>query len=297
LERRSSKVISAALLDQVVPLCKATQADAIFVYAGALDGAKLVLPDDLGCRVVYVTRTRTEEQAQKERGTTYVRVPRVPLTRMGQIKLALFIGLSRGLVHRGDVIVCLCGMSGSHSIDTMVVSEVGRELEILASGEDPTELLSHARPEVIERVVDIATALGREGREGKPIGTAFVIGDSENVLQNSRQMILNPFHGYSEQERNVLDPALEETIKELAMLDGAFVIRGDGIVESCGTLLEVGSHDEHELPRGLGARHHAAAGITAITRAISVTVSQSTGAVTVFHSGHIITEITETRGP
>ena len=47
----------------------------------------------------------------------------------------------------------------------------------------------------------------------------------------------------------------------------------------------------YSLPQGLGARHHAAAGITAVTEAIAITVSESTGTVTIFRHGLIVTEI------
>jgi DNA integrity scanning protein DisA with diadenylate cyclase activity len=95
----------------------------------------------------------------------------------------------------------------------------------------------------------------------------------------SRQLILNPFRGHPEEERNIMDRGLEETIKELATIDGAFVVRGDGVVESCGVLLKTAGQEEFQLPQGLGARHHAAAGITSVTRATAVTVSESTGNV------------------
>jgi len=103
--------------------------------------------------------------------------------------------------------------------------------------------------------------------------------------------VLNPFKGYTPSERNILDYSLEETIKELATLDGAFIVRGDGVMETCGAYIRIASQEEFELPRGLGARHHAAAAITAVTDSIAVTVSESTGTVTIFHRGRILTEI------
>lgn len=151
------------------------------------------------------------------------------------------------------------------------------------------------RPEVIERVVNIASELGHEGREGKPVGAMFVVGDSERVISLSRQLIINPLRGYEEHERNILDHALEETVKELSTLDGAFIVRGDGVIESCGTFLKTASQDGYELPQGLGARHHAAAAITAVTESLAVTVSESTGTVSIFRNGNIVTEIEKLR--
>ena len=83
-----------------------------------------------------------------------------------------------------------------------------------------------SRPAVFERLLTLASELGLEGREGRPVGTLFVVGDSDRVLAQSHQLVINPFHGYPEAERNILDPRLEETIKEFSAIDGAFVDPG-----------------------------------------------------------------------
>jgi diadenylate cyclase len=103
--------------------------------------------------------------------------------------------------------------------------------------------------------------------------------------------VINPFHGYPENERNIVDPRLEETIKEFSAIDGAFVIRGDGVILAAGRYLAPGSKLDDQLPQGLGTRHQAAAGITAITRAIALCISQSTGTVSIFKEGRLITDI------
>lgn len=146
-------------------------------------------------------------------------------------------------------------------------------------------------------MIDIAAELGSEGREGKPVGALFVVGDADRVVSLSRQLIINPFKGYHEDERNILDPRLEETIKELSTIDGAFVIDGRGVIVTCGAYLKTSLQDEAEysLPQGLGARHHAAAGISAVTQSLAITVSESTGTVTVFRNGRIMTEIEKPR--
>jgi DNA integrity scanning protein DisA with diadenylate cyclase activity len=107
--------------------------------------------------------------------------------------------------------------------------------------------------------------------------------------------VLNPFHGHPESVRNVLDPAVEETVKEFSALDGAFVVRSDGVVLTAGTHL-VPEGGPIDLAGGLGTRHAAAAGITASTAAVSVCVSQSTGTVTVFKSGQMVADIPQPSG-
>jgi DNA integrity scanning protein DisA with diadenylate cyclase activity len=151
-------------------------------------------------------------------------------------------------------------------------------------------------PTVFERLLTLASELGLEGREGRPVGTIFVVGDSDRVLAQSHQLVINPFHGYPETERNILDPRLEETVKEFSAIDGAFVIRGDGVLLSAGRYLAPHSKLEENLPQGLGTRHEAAAAITMTTSAIALCVSQSTGTISIFKQGRLITDIQKPRG-
>jgi len=114
------------------------------------------------------------------------------------------------------------------------------------------------------------------------------------VMEQSKQLTINPFGGISEAERNVLDPNIREALKNFAVLDGAFIIREDGVVLAAGRYLQVGASPERkgiELPLGLGARHAAAAAITVETRAISISVSQSSGSVRVFKDGEAVLEL------
>ncbi len=137
--------------------------------------------------------------------------------------------------------------------------------------------------------MSLAMAIGHEGFEGHPIGTIFVLGDSTAVMEKSKQLTLNPFQGISEAERNVLDPTIREAIKNFAVLDGAFIIREDGVVLAAGRYLQ--TEGKVELPLGLGARHAAAAAITVETKAVAISVSQSSGTVRVFKGGQSVLEL------
>jgi diadenylate cyclase len=176
-----------------------------------------------------------------------------------------------------------------------MVLDMGTEIEMFAdTAADP--LPSDITPAVFERLLTLASELGLEGREGRPVGTLFVVGDCDRVLQASHQLVINPFHGYPENERNVLDPKLEETIKEFSAIDGAFIIRGDGTVLNSGRYLAPRGRLDTPLPHGLGTRHEAAAAITAATDAIALCVSQSTGTISIFRRGSLVTDIQKPRG-
>ncbi len=140
---------------------------------------------------------------------------------------------------------------------------------------------------VLQRLLEIAIELSVEGREGTPVGTIFVIGDTRRVLRHSHQLIPNPFKGH---RINVLDRDSKEIIKEFAQLDGAFVIREDGRISAAGRYLEVEPKViDLMLPPGLGSRHIAAAGITKITKAMAISLSES-GTIRIFKNGLMLLE-------
>lgn len=291
-----SERVSDSIVNRALNVADDCAASAIFIYLDALGQTKIDLPDNLDQKVFFVTKSPPEEEdGERKVKPNVIRVPNVTLTRMGQVKIALLLAMARNLIEDGDTIVAITGLPTNGLLDTVVVMQVGREFEMFLMPQEDHNAFPNVLPEVLECVIDLAAELGGEGREGKPIGALFVLGDSDRVLSLSRQLILNPFKGYPAAKRNILDPHLEETVKELATIDGAFVIRGDGVIESAGTYLKTASQEEFRLPQGLGARHHAAAAITSVSKAVAVTVSESTGTVTIFRNGKMITELEKPR--
>ena len=141
--------------------------------------------------------------------------------------------------------------------------------------------------DVIQKLLEITIELSVEGREGTAVGAIFVVGDSRRVLRHSHQMIPNPFKGH---KVNVLERESKEIIKEFAQLDGAFVIRDDGRIVAAGRYLEVEPKViDLMLPPGLGSRHIAAAGITKLTKAMAITLSES-GTIRIFKNGLMLLE-------
>src|SRR5208282_3161705 len=104
-------------------------------------------------------------------------------------------------------------------------------------------------PDVLESLISLAVEIAREGREGRRIGTLFTMGDEDAVLERSRLLILDPLAGHPESARHVSDPNLRGTIKELAQLDGAFVVGASGLfVSACRYLQTAGK--TVDLPLG-----------------------------------------------
>ena len=142
---------------------------------------------------------------------------------------------------------------------------------------------------VLEQTVSLAVEIAREGREGRKIGTLFVVGDSGEVIKRSKPMILDPLHGHPDESKQIEDPDMRETIKELAQLDGAFLVSNAGVVLSGARYIDAAS-DSLDLPLGLGSRHVAGASISRQTRAVAVVVSESS-MVRMFDDGELVSEI------
>jgi len=143
--------------------------------------------------------------------------------------------------------------------------------------------------QTLEQTIILALEIAREGREGRRIGTMFVVSDEEETLKRSRCLILDPLWHHPEGQKRIQSPDMRETIKELAQLDGAFIVSDDGVVLSACRYIDASS-EGIDLPLGLGGRHMAAASITKETNAVAVVVSQS-GVVRIFDDGEIVSEI------
>lgn len=287
------KRANQAILHAAFRLAKSFKAKALFVSLDSLNE----LPEEdppKGCSLFWVTRRRPDELEGLfpdglPNPLPLLQLPRVDMTRMGQVKMALVLAISNHLIELGDRVVFATGVPDTDRLDAILSLDTGKESEILTT-QGVNGISEAVKPEVFQETLAIALELASRGREGKPVGTIFVLGDEEKVLQLSKQMIINPFKGYTDEERNILTPRIRETLREFATIDGAFVVSGDGLVLTAGRYLGAAS-DESIIPRGLGSRHIAAAGITALTQAIAIVISESTGDVRIFKNGKILMAI------
>jgi DNA integrity scanning protein DisA with diadenylate cyclase activity len=254
-----------------------------------------ITPQDLRGRPIKkklcyaVTEDRLAEHLRKI-GHRCVVVPPYDYSRVEKVKVALVAAMTANMFADGESVLCLTGRSGSKTPDTLVKLTIGRGFEEKVAI-DTVGLGAEFSSQVVEALVSLAMAIGHEGFEGHPIGTIFVLGDSTAVMEQSKQLTINPFGGISEAERNVLDPRIRDALKNFAVLDGAFIIREDGVVLAAGRYLQVGDSSDVPLQLGLGARHAAASAITVETKAVAITVSQSSGTVRVYQRGQPVLEL------
>lgn len=142
---------------------------------------------------------------------------------------------------------------------------------------------------VLDSVLQIAMELAREGREGRCVGTIFVVGDPAVLRNHSRPLILDPLKGHDDSRKQIDDPEVRESLKELSQLDGAFLISRQGVAISAAQYLDVSAKDVR-LGFGFGSRHMAGAAISQMTDSVAIVVSASS-VVRVFERGECIREL------
>ncbi len=271
------------MLRSALKVARGAKCNSMMVFGDTFLGG-IDLPNHEGVKTVLVTQKETHGIYTGV--DAFIPVRSVSNNRLSQLRSAIIVGLTRGIFKSTERICCVGGIPSSNQFDTVVVIDVEREFQSMFARHK--DMMPPAvKPEVLERLLTIVTELSVEGREGHPVGCLFVLGDIKEIKPFTRPLILNPFMGYKEEDRNILSPFMDETVKEYSSLDGAFIIRGDGVLESAGTLLHTPEYTV-ELPGGYGARHGAAAAISMATDCIAIVVSSSTGQVTLFRKGQFI---------
>lgn len=275
------------ILAEARKIAKGASCTHMMVFADTFtDGVSL---DPLldGFKTVLVTQSTNETTTGSSSSIdAIISVRSFSKNRLSQMRSAVLIGLSRGAISYDAKVCCVGGIPNSNQFDTVVVVDVSKEFQSIFNNQSDI-LPKGVKPEVIECVLAIATELSVEGREGRPVGACFVIGDVSKLKPFTKPLVLNPFFGYKDEDRNILNPFMDETVKEFSTIDGAFIIRGDGVLDSAGSLIYVPEYS-HELPGGLGSRHAAAAAISKSADCISITVSSSTRQVTLFRRGRML---------
>lgn len=241
-------------------------------------------------KVVLATRASPLPDSLVAKARGVVRLSHNQLSHESAFQLALLQASARGMIGSG-LVVSACGDRESDDLDSIRIETPSKLHAQLLDA----EARSVVTAEVLERAIEIAVDLAEEGREGSPVGMTMVLGDHDNVRPLTQQLTINPFRGYSDTERSILDPTLEETVKEFAAIDGAFVISGDGVIQSAGTYLSPPADVKVDLLSGLGARHRAGAALSKATKAVVIVLSQSTGRVTVYRGGREIMAVSPPR--
>jgi diadenylate cyclase len=240
-------------------------------------------------KIVVASSEDDVQKAAKLAGLHVVALQPEVETRQMQLSQTLLEAIADDLLQTGDRVIALYASFERDTIDTLSIVDLGDHLEKLTA-RDLQRLETQVPLPTLRSVVDLAVEIGREGREGKAVGTLFVVGDNRKTIKLSHEGVHDPFRGYPQRERELRDPRVRESIKELAQLDGAFIISSEGVAVSAGRILDAPAQGL-TLSKGLGSRHWAAAAISKVTRAVAITVSESTGTVRIFVGGKVVLRI------
>lgn len=281
-----------AYLDAAIKLYKATEAEAILVLTETkVDWAKLLKKTNSIDTVVVATHVPNVHESAIEGKASSVLLDSALHSSRDQLPQAVLASVAENLIHSGSRIVALFSShdTESESIDTITSLSLNEKLGRLTS-RDLRQLKTKVPLETLKVVVDLAVAIGRDGREGKSVGTMFVVGDHRKVLEQSRPGGFDFVRGYSRKERSLHDGKTREGLKEIAQLDGMFVVSADGTIEATARIVDT-LPVEITMTKGLGSRHFAGAAISKNTKAIAVVVSQSNGTVRIFQDGEVVLRI------
>jgi diadenylate cyclase len=279
----------SALIDLAANLCQATGAGSLLVMLeGPTEWTQLRASlSDL--KVAVAADTAEELAGAEEAGLATIVLNMADSPVIEKLTQALLTGVAREVLAPGARVVVVYSGFEVNTIDSISYIELDEHLGRLTA-RDLRQLETSVPLETLKTVVDLAVEIGREGREGKAIGTMFVVGDTRKVVTHCQPAGFDPVRGYNRTERDLHDPRVREAVKEVAVLDGAFIINADGTVEKAAQLVDA-PYANLTLSKGLGARHWAGAAISKATSAIAVVVSQSSGTVRLFQSGEALLRI------
>ncbi len=278
----------ATLAEMAVKIAQAVPVKCILCVTETGDLARIVERSSDHGRIVAASTNADSLAALTTAGLETIHLPVLAADRYRQIRHVLSVALQTGKVSPGDLIVCAMGAAVYPQEGAfLLVTEVEPAAERLPLTE-LVRLTDSIQPQVLEAALVVASKIGRVvSRGGARAGAIFVLGDSVNVLNGSHQIVPNPFHGHDADLRMLTNPHIHDSLVELAKLDGAFVVRGDGFIQSAAVFLAA-SEADISIPGGLGTRHVTAASVTARTTATAVVVSATDGNVRVFSGGQLV---------
>ncbi len=293
-ERPLPKLEPQAFLREALVAARHLEVDHLLVITDEPGPLELLGVRSIKKKVIVATSSEKQHLRCEELGLTHAAIPPFAFDRLDKIKVALSACQSASRAQDGDLVLCVVGRPGGSEVDTAMLTRLGEKSEdqsalgaLMAGG--------GVSAQVLDAVLQMALSVGFDGIEGNPVGTILMVGDSTAIMEKSKQLTLNPFQGYAEDDRNILDPKIRDAVRNFCLLDGALIVREDGVLLAAGRYLRPPENLELDLPMGQGTRHAAAKAITKVTQAVAFVVSKTTGAVSIYRAGGMVVEIKQPR--
>ncbi len=279
----------AKFFDLAAKLAENAEADALLIVLDAPTEWQKVTDKSVETKILIASGSEATLEGARGAGfqTVLVNLPDAPV--FEKLTQALLEAVADDILVPGAEVVAIYSGFEAGKIDSVSHIHLEEHLGKLTA-RDLRQLETSVPLDTLKSVVDLAVEIGREGREGKPVGTMFVIGDTRKVMQYCHPAGFDPVRGHKRAERDLYDPRIREAVKEIAQLDGAIIVSADGKVERACQIVDA-SHANLTLSKGLGTRHWAGAAISRVTKAISVVVSETNGTVRLFINGEVMLRI------
>ena len=278
-----------AVYKSAVQLAKSVEADALLVLLDAPADWQYLKRMANGEKVVVAADTIEQIEGAREADLDSVVLDMVSSPVHEKLTQALLESVADDILASGARVVAVYSGFEAGTIDSLSVIDLGEHFGRLTA-RDLRQLETSVPLDTLKTVVDLAVEIGRGGREGKPVGTLFVVGDAKKVLSYSHPAGFDPVRGYNRKERNLNDRRVREGIKEISQMDGAILVSADGTVEAACRFINAPATGI-TLSKGMGARHWTAAAISRVTKAIAVAVSETNGTVRIFQDGQVMLRI------
>ncbi len=247
--------------------------------------------EELNFEDVKVVLFKQLKKGAYKRTSYNTKMKKQPVGNVLPVKELLMEAVNKKYIGKGDKIIFVGGESiGTWLKGFFFVFDVDKMFFDISTH----HLTDNINPDVIEAIINIAQEIGTEGREGRHIGTSFIVGKAEELMKYSKPLLkMNPFGNLPEDSRKITDPEMKETIKNLAQLDGCFLIDEQGTILTAGAYINIDQNNmDLQSIQGFGTRHRCTAAITKISNSIGVVVSASGGTVRIFRAGKVIMKLT-----
>jgi DNA integrity scanning protein DisA with diadenylate cyclase activity len=283
------------IYESAVHLARAFDVDGIVLMLDGPTDWEAVKANANGVHIVVAADSEEELEGAAAAGLDAVVVEPSESPVNEKLSQALVKAVSEEILAPGADVIAVYSLFEPLELDSVSLIHLRDHLGRLTV-RDLRRLETSVPLDTLQTVVNLAIEIGREGREGKPVGTLFVVGDTQRVRRMSHTASFDPVKGYGRKERNLKSAKVREGIKEIAQMDGAILVAPDGTVEAAAQYIDASAADV-TLSKGLGARHWAAAAISRATKAVAVAVSETSGTVRVFHKGEVVLRLEPFRRP
>ena len=179
------------LFRMAVRLAKSLEADAILMLMDGPTDWKALRRAAAKQRIVIGADHKEEVAGAVEAGFPVVLLDMADSPVHERLTQALLEAVADDLLTPGAEVIALYSGFDPGTVDSFSVIRLDEHLGKLTA-RDLRQLETRVPLDTLKTVVDLAVEIGREGREGKPVGTLLVVGDARKVMAHSHPTGFDP---------------------------------------------------------------------------------------------------------